>query len=145
MIEISQEHGNISSVLCNIYNTARANAGCYPDKDISLIEFNELIKGEEIYTALIEGNIVGFIGVYSREFFIHHLYVMPAYQSKGAGKQLLGYSYKKYGQPLTLKCDHCNLAALGFYRAMGLVSISEGVGDFGAWTEFRLEWQIADA
>ena len=62
MIKIEQEKGNISTVLCNIYNIARARAGCYPDQNISVAEIDELTQDEEIYVATVDDQIVGFIG-----------------------------------------------------------------------------------
>ena len=125
--------------LRQIFNKSRGAAGCYPQNNMSVSDFNHLIAGEELYLATDknEGIIVGFIGIIVDCRFVHHLYVLPQFQGQGVGRKLLQKCAEVLDNAFTLKCDDCNQKAMLFYSNLGFAKVASGVGDFGPWTELR--------
>lgn len=56
---------------------------------------NQMESGHEFYILEIENNSVGFAGIEPLKkesyIFIHKLYVLPSFQGKGIGKELVNY------------------------------------------------------
>lgn len=143
--EIRKSEVTELNILLDIFNSSRLEAGCYSNNDMQLDEFKSITLNEEIYVATNrEGMILGFIGVWVPDKFIHHLYISPKQQHKGIAKLLLLKSIETYKLPLTLKCDDCNVNAKGFYEHCGLLAISAGVGDYGSWTEYVLKNELCN-
>jgi len=72
--------------LVSIFNRARELIDCFKEKEADLEKFKALVEGEEIHAAVINGKIAGFVSVWAAEDFLHHLYVAPEYQNRGAVK-----------------------------------------------------------
>ena len=119
--------------LPDIYNLARASAGCFSDRPVSLIEMLNLVQGERVCIAQLKGNVAGFVSVWQPDRFIHHLYVLPTYQNLGVGSTLLQFCEQEYGAGLSLKCEVANKQALAFYHRKGWVARETGVGTDGPW------------
>jgi ribosomal protein S18 acetylase RimI-like enzyme len=102
--------------LVKIYNESRISVECFTDPDISIEEFTLIVKGEEIHLVAIESIIIGFISVWAKDNFIHHLYVTPGYQHRGVATNLLNSCVSCYGLPLSLKSVVSNTAACAFYE-----------------------------
>jgi ribosomal protein S18 acetylase RimI-like enzyme len=124
--------------LLDIFNSARAGAGCFSRLNANLSEFTAQLEGEEIYLAECDRQIVGFVGVWSAENFIHHLYVAPQFQFRGIGRMLLDLCQQTYGLPLSLKCEMGNAHAIGFYLRGGWVEGESGLGRDGPWVKLWL-------
>ncbi len=120
-------------LLQEIFNSSRADAGCYADRSAKPEDFAGLIDGEEVHIAEVGGQVAGFASVWVSDSFIHHLYVLPQFQGQGVGSALLRVCEEKYGLPLSLKCDVCNLRARRFYKSKGWCPKETGVGEFGPW------------
>lgn len=145
-LDIRQSGTNEINDLLEIFNSSRLAIGCYSDKGIKLDEFSSIISGEDIHVAVDgEGIILGFIGVWVPDQFIHHLYVSPDQQRKGIAKLLLIECIEIYQLPLTLKCDNRNTDAIRFYENCGFLPVSEGIGDYGPWTEYVLKNELRNA
>ncbi|MCM8541756.1 MAG: GNAT family N-acetyltransferase [Lentisphaeraceae bacterium] len=82
-------------------------------------DFLQLVEDEDIYVVQVVQVVVAFISVYPMQSFVHHLYVLPAYQKRGFGKALIDYIRNKYEHPLSLKCEKQNEPAISFYRSSG--------------------------
>ncbi|HSH43847.1 MAG TPA: GNAT family N-acetyltransferase [Arenicellales bacterium] len=137
-MEVKPAKGADLALLVEIYNTSRANIGCYAGTALDPEQFAAVVDGEEVHVAVLEGTIVGFVSVWAAERFIHHLYVAPQHQGRGVGSELLRTCVMIYGVPLSLKCDMCNEHAQSFYRRKGWLPGEEGVGADGPWNRFEL-------
>ena len=124
--------------IVRIFNCARESASCYPEEQFDAEAMLALIEGEEVLVATLGKSAVGFASVWTSSSFLHHLYVSPDYQFQGVGSSLIEACKARFGLPLFLKCDQCNLKAQRYYRNRGWTRISEGAGDYGPWIELKL-------
>jgi GNAT superfamily N-acetyltransferase len=103
-------------------------------------DFASDIVGETLLVADDAANgIVGFIGIWMPENFIHHLYVLPAFHRVGIGRALLETALGIISRPAKLKCQMANQNACQFYRHLGWREGEQGFDDIGRWVEFILE------
>lgn len=129
-------------VLLNLFNNARKSAIGLPTKDASLKELKKNIEGEQIFIAKVDGNIVGFVSVWAKSNFIHHLYVEPMYQSRKIGSALIAKCKEVFGLPLTLKCVEKNLRACSFYEKNGWTEEGKATGPEGLYILYILKDEI---
>jgi putative acetyltransferase len=73
----------------------------------------------------VDGDIVGVIAF--RRCWVDQLYVLPAYQRRGAGDALLQVAMKANAS-LSLRTFQRNLQARHFYEARGFVAVDETDG-----------------
>ena len=125
--------------LLNLFNEAIKSAEGLPDKKYSLKEFSAQTAGEEILVANINEKNVGFVSVWCKDKFVHHLYVAPKYQRRNVGKALLQECQIRYGLPLSLKCPEANKEACSFYERNGWVIKSRDVDDAGPYIPYWLK------
>ena len=125
--------------MLEVFNTARAFAGCFGSGPMRAEDFACLIAGEETYVVLTMNQIAAFVSVWPPDRFIHHLYVAPLNQNRGVGSSLLRMCAKKYGLPLSLKCDIANLRTRAFYERRGWVPGESGSGPDGPWQRLWLK------
>jgi GNAT superfamily N-acetyltransferase len=83
--------------------------------------------------------IVGFVGIWLPENFIHHLYVLPEYHRVGIGRALLESALSIISRPAKLKCQSANKNACQFYRHLGWREGEQGYDEIGRWIEFILD------
>lgn len=110
--------------------------------EFQLKDFERATKGELILVAIIERIPVGFISIWMKDHFIHHLYIDQNYQGKGIGTALLKAAIDKTGLPITLKCLEHNTKAVIFYGKKGFICIERGQSEHGAYILFELEAPI---
>ena len=93
-------------------------------------------RDESVWVASLAGKVMGFMGIYTADKFIHHLYVHPKAQRSGLGHALLSKAEILLGPGAHLKCQMRNLPARAFYRARGWTEDLEMVeaDDIGNWT-----------
>ncbi len=98
--------------------------------------FTRVTCDEIVRVAVLGGAVMGFIGIYVPDKFIHHLYVHPKAQRIGLGNALLSDAEAFLGPGAHLKCQMRNLPARSFYRARGWTEDIEMVeaDDIGNWT-----------
>ena len=53
--------------LVELFNSARNSADCYPQEEMSLKDFKNLVEGEIILVAKGEPGIMGFVSVFEAE------------------------------------------------------------------------------
>ncbi len=106
---------------------------------VGIDEFREQTRGELLLVAVRGHTVAGFISVWEPDWFIHHLFVEPAFQGSGIGRRLVEHvSAQASDRELSLKCQVDNAAAIRFYERNGFrCTASRGVGDFGEWVELR--------
>ena len=126
-----------------IYVAARRVAFAWVPADrFSLEDFLADTADEEISVAegrLRGGNvgILGFVSVFARDRFIHHLYVDPDCRRHGIGRALMRYATASQPGPWRLKCVVANEAAMAFYRAEGWVEERRGRDSLGPYAALR--------
>lgn len=124
--------------LVRVFNASRASSGCFGGGSITPNEFEEQVKGEVIHVMDVKRGIAGFVSVWERDKFVHHLYVAPRFQGQGIGKDLLDLCVEKYGLPLSLKCELANVRARRFYERHGWKAGDRGEGPNGPWQRLWL-------
>lgn len=95
------------------------------------------VVGEEQWVARLDGKIIGYISVYWPTNFIHSLYILPAFQGRGAGQALLETVRQCALGDLELKTDKGNLRAYAFYLRQGWRVVGEGMAATGPWWRLR--------
>lgn len=118
-IVIQEEKDHTRPELRTIYDMARKDITCFNDDKITKEEFFKITEGERLFTASIEGAIIGFIALWEQDSFVHHLYIDPQYQNRGVGKKLLYRAYNELTFPITLKTPVENIQACQFYDTLG--------------------------
>lgn len=110
-----------------------------PDK-FKLTDYKNATKGETVFLAEEEGEIVGFISVWEHDVhpFIHHLFIAPAHQRKGIGTLLIKNLFTKLPRPYRLKCVLKNKDAIAFYLKINWLEIDRGIGEDGEYVLFEL-------
>ncbi|EQB8945037.1 GNAT family N-acetyltransferase, partial [Vibrio parahaemolyticus] len=86
----------------------------------SLSDFAKDTDGEEIWLAVEQGIVVGFISIWKPENFIHHLFVSPKNLKRGIGLKLLSHA-KELSNSLSLKSLVQNRNATDFYIYQGFI------------------------
>ena len=82
-------------------------------------------------------HIIALISVYWPTNFIHSLYVLPAFQGRGAGRALLTEVLRHAKGDMELKTDKVNVRAFDFYRHLGWRVVGEGATVSGPWWRMR--------
>ena len=110
--------------LARIFLAARLQVFTWCDLDgFRLEDFGVETAGEAV--SVVDdggGRVVGFISVWERERFVHHLYVDPEAQGSGYGTALLGVLDGRH----ELKCQVKNVRAYRFYLRRGWRELSRG-------------------
>jgi GNAT superfamily N-acetyltransferase len=124
-----------------IYTTVRAATFTWVNpKRFKPSDFGPDTLGESLLVAdhPLSG-IVGFVGIWMPENFIHHLYVLPECHRIGIGRALLESALRLISRPAKLKCQSANQNACQFYRHLGWRQGEQGHDEIGRWIEFILE------
>ncbi|MFH6999533.1 GNAT family N-acetyltransferase [Flavobacterium sp. FlaQc-57] len=129
--------------LRNLYFKVRRGTFLWLDpSEFQLKDFDRDTKGELILVAHLNDIPVGFISIWMRDHFIHHLYIDQQHQGKNIGTQLLKAAIAKTQLPITLKCLENNLKAVDFYLKKGFIAIERGQSDHGGYILFELSENI---
>ena len=92
--------------------------------NFNLSDFEKYVEDEEVFVAVEDEKIVGFISIYLPNNFIHNLFIHPKYQRTGIGKLLLEKILTFIVEPITLKVEILNINACMFYEKFGFKKIS---------------------
>ncbi|MGX9373651.1 N-acetyltransferase family protein [Pantoea ananatis] len=118
--------------LRTLYLAARRhNWDWIENEDWQLEDFDQIIPGETVLVAELDGHRVGFAGLMENDNFLHSLYVDPAYQGRGVGSALLNEVQGRFTSTGALKCLEMNKAAQTFYLQRGWKIISQGESEQG--------------
>jgi GNAT superfamily N-acetyltransferase len=97
-------------------------------------------RGESLLVADHPANgVIGFVGIWMPENFIHHLYVLPEFHRIGIGRALLDSALRTICRPAKLKCQSANKNAREFYGHLGWREGEQGHDEIGRWIEFILD------
>lgn len=95
-----------------------------------LATFND----EEVFVAIRDGELAGFLSFYPSDSFVHSLFVET--RGEGIGPALLDHVIAKAGR-VSLKCADENAAARRFYHRLGYVEIDRGEDAGHSWTRLQ--------
>lgn len=126
--------------LAEIYLIVRRETFLWVDPShFTLEDFATHTTGERLFVCEDKhGTIVGFAALWEADDFIHMLYILSAFQGRGAGKALLAALPDWPGRRYRLKCLVRNTRAMAFYRALGFAVIGDGASPEGDYKEMRL-------
>lgn len=129
--------------LRELFLKVRQNTFVWADPTIfDLLDFDIQTKGEYILTALYDEKVIGFISVWMRDNFIHHLYIDESYHRHGIGKALLKAAIEKTKFPVALKCLEKNIEAIEFYKKLGFIEKTRGKNENGSYILFQLNKKL---
>lgn len=123
-------------------NERRRTFSWHDPSEFQLKDFDRDTKGELILVARENEIPVGFISIWMKDYFIHHLYLDEQYQGKGIGTELLKAAIKVTKLPLTLKCLENNSKAVAFYLKKGFWATERGQSEHGPYILFELNGNI---
>ena len=101
---------------------------------------NVVFQDHEIYVAIEDQNIIGFIAFNSE--WIDHLYLLPRVQNKGVGSQLLNIALKN-STCLKLWTFQKNQSAQKFYEKHGFIELkrTDGTENEEKEPDILMEWR----
>nr|WP_226374546.1 GNAT family N-acetyltransferase [Pantoea stewartii] len=111
----------------------RHNWDWIANDDWQLEDFDQVILGETVLVAELDGHRAGFAGLMENDNFLHSLYVDPDYQGRGVGSALLEAVQSRFTSTGALKCLQMNKAAQTFYLQHGWKVISQGESEQGGY------------
>lgn len=97
----------------------------------------EAILAAEVYTALSDGEIVGFIGLNGGH--IEGIFVDGEHRSKGIGKSLINFAKELYPK-LSLCVYEKNVRAADLYRREGFLPVRKKTDISTGETEILMRW-----
>ncbi len=125
-------------VLAALYQDVASRTFAYDcTRHVDASQFKSLVEGEDVWVLRCDGQIVGFIGYYAPEHFLHSLYIDYAHHKRGFGRKAVQFLRVFYGRPHELKVDRINLAALKFYIALGYKDITSPTDTHQPWQRLR--------
>ena len=124
--------------LVNIYNQARGELDCFTAPPLQEKEFRKTCEGEEILVATHNSGILGFVSLWPPDNYIHHLYVIPRFQGRRVGSELIDRVIFLYDKPLSLKSPVGNDTAGAFYEGLGFVIQATEMGPEGPYHFYTL-------
>lgn len=98
----------------------------------------EAIPLAEVYTALSDGEIVGFIGLNGGH--IEGIFVDADHRSKGVGKSLIDFAKELYPK-LSLCVYEKNSRAADFYKREGFLPVRKKTDISTSETEILMRWE----
>ncbi len=117
-----------------LYNEVRTKEFDWEkEEQISERDFDRDTDGERVLVLEQSGEVLGFVGIYEPENFIHHLYVSQNARGAGVGRQLIQAALATSHDAFTLKCVAENKNALLFYEKLGFKKVSEGISEDGRY------------
>ncbi|ADO47844.1 GNAT family N-acetyltransferase [[Enterobacter] lignolyticus] len=114
-------------------NTRRASWAWLQGENWRLEDFDAVTQDEQIWVAEIDGQLAGFAAVWTRDNFLHHLFVSPDWQGHGVGSALLDKVQSELTDTGSLKCLVQNARALRFYQRHGWRTTARGTSPDGEY------------
>ncbi|MBO9192833.1 GNAT family N-acetyltransferase [Rhizobium sp. 16-449-1b] len=123
--------------LADIYLAVRRDTFTWVDPQVFRHEdFHAHTQGELLWLAeMPDGEIAGFMTLWSPDDFIHMLYIRKQYRGLGIGQALLKTLPYWPDKTYRLKCLDRNEHAKAFYRARGFVVTGKGSSREGEYEE----------
>lgn len=142
-VKITAIKKNDYKTLRTLFLTERRRSFSWLDpSQFQLNDFDRDTKGELIFVAHDNGIPIGFISIWMKDLFIHHLYIDQQHQGKNIGTELLKTAITQTHLPITLKCLEKNIKAINFYLKKGFVAKERGQSEHGDYILFELSQNI---
>jgi len=100
-------------------------------------DFLGYAEHEDVWVAVPDGAIVGFLSYFAPDHFLHYLFVDSAARGRGVGAALIAHVRAHYGARHSLKVDVPNEAARRFYARLGYFEVATGEMDGIDWIELH--------
>ncbi|MEF0940112.1 GNAT family N-acetyltransferase [Rhizobium sp. BR 362] len=129
-----------TDVLSDIYLRVRRMTFLWVDPGkFQSEDFAGHTRGERVFVCEDRnGTVAGFMTLWEPDDFIHMLYILPAFQGRGAGKALLAALPEWPKRRYRLKCLVKNTRAIAFYRSLGFAIIGDGSSPEGDYKDMQL-------
>ncbi|EOR29855.1 hypothetical protein L100_09419 [Elizabethkingia meningoseptica ATCC 13253 = NBRC 12535] len=111
-IEIIEKKDYDYAQIQQLYNTVRVNMPFLA----RIFDFRKELKNEIVYETMLNNEVIAFMSLWEPDNFIHHLYILPEYQGRQIGQQMINFLAGRYDEPLGLKCLTQNIQAVNFYK-----------------------------
>ena len=102
---------------------------------------NELAPSAEIVIAETDGELIGFVTVDPRTFYLDQLVVAPPHWGSGAAAALIAAAKRLSPTGLDLDVNTDNARAIRFYGKEGFVVSGEGVNPISGKPVHRMTWR----
>ncbi len=114
----------------------------------------QMCSGHAFFIPEEDGRAIGYLSVQTEDVDLFHLqkiYLLPAYQGKGYGKQLfhfaVDYIHTVHPSPciMRLNVNRRNTTAVDFYQRMGMYKADEGdfhIGNGFYMTDYIMEMRV---
>ncbi|BBB58437.1 acetyltransferase [Undibacterium sp. KW1] len=134
MIAIRLASEKDAAALQEIYRLCIIEATWQIRPSETIPDFVAVSCGETIWVAVDSSDQVqALLAVQEDHSYIHHLYVHPLAQGRGAERALLQHLQTQLACPWQLKCVASNHAAMAFYRHLGWRELEAGTGEDGSY------------
>lgn len=134
MIKIRRSTPNDRPILAALYYSVRHDEFAWAKNEaLNISDFDADTNGETVLVSEADQSITGFLSIWEKDKFIHHLYVSPSWRGTGTGTALIKAAEDIWGYPLSLKCMKANQPALSFYLANGWTIREEAQCEEGAY------------
>jgi GNAT superfamily N-acetyltransferase len=102
----------------------------HPPHEVRQWVAEHLLPTGRVHVAEVAGRVVGVLATSADEahFWIDQLYVLPGYEARGIGTQLLQLAHADLGRPIRLYTFQANAGARRFYErhGYGAVEFTDG-------------------
>ena len=105
----------------------------------------EVEDGWSLYVAADGGTFAAMLALHLPKKYLDQLFVAPAYQGKGVGRQLLAFTRRQLSDEIELRCVRDNEKAWRWYEREGFVYEKEEVSPVTGFTMKYYRWRARRA
>jgi putative acetyltransferase len=102
---------------------------------------SELLPVAEVVVAEANGEMIGFVTVDPRTFYLDQIVVAPEYWRSGVGATLIAEAKRMSPAGLDLDVNIDNVRAIGFYRRLGFLVTGAGENPISGKPVHRMSWR----
>jgi putative acetyltransferase len=102
---------------------------------------NELLPAAEVVIAEADGEMIGFVTVDPRTFYLDQIVVAPKHWRSGVGATLIAEAKLMSPGGLDLDVNIDNVRAIGFYRRLGFLITGAGKNQISGKPVHRMSWR----
>jgi putative acetyltransferase len=102
---------------------------------------NELVTSADIVIAEAGGEVIGFVTVDPRTFYLDQIVVAPEHWASGVGSALIAVAKQLSPTGLELDVNTDNARAIRFYDKQGFAISGAGVNPISGKPVHRMRWQ----
>jgi putative acetyltransferase len=102
---------------------------------------NELVTSADIVIAEAGGEVIGFVTVDPRAFYLDQIVVAPEHWASGVGSALIAVAKQLSPTGLELDVNTDNARAIRFYDKQGFAISGAGVNPISGKPVHRMRWQ----